>query len=318
MTQPYLNYCQNSATQNLNYTEQILLALNQSVIQPETIQETVQGYLAMIWVALKEITPKSIDDAYVTQVFSFLDTALLEKIATQLTTASEADWQELGKQALYVATAMGVVSEIKPYSPEEFTALLDDAGAVFHESHVIVTLGYIILTGDPSYSSQIMRLLSQDYNPDLSFGYEWVDALMMGLLIHAAWQYFPTLSERDRQYLLQRFFYRAIISSVPVRDWLAQTYESRIDSTQVNALFQPLLASLELVPTNIDLSANKKFGEIMKEFITVVSREQISTLAQEQFLNKWYVNTPTGQLFRAWLRESLGIINRIQTNTLAQ
>ncbi len=314
MEKPYLLHCESNVTANLNSLEKFFADTSQIDLNSDSKLATLVGYAALILQPMSDITSKSLDDVLVTHLIGFIDTPLLEKVANNLRGANEAELDELGAQLLYVAAAMGQIEDAKPYSPEELNAVLSGGDVKFHETLVLVTLSYIILNGDQAYLPFIMKFLAQD-NYDLATEYEWIEAFMISLFIHAAWQFFPALSVKDRQYILQRYFYRAVASGVPVKDWLGFSYEI-VTGAEVNTIFQPLLASLELVPADIDLLTTKKFSDIMKEFITVISREQISTLAQEQYLNKWYPNTASGQLFRSWLRESLNTVYRIQTNTL--
>lgn len=267
--------------------------------------------------ALSNISGESATTAFVNQVLSYLDASLIDQVTANITaqTYDSEAIDELALHLMFVAAALNVSAEAEPYTADELAAELKSEDYELDPLLTAATVGRAIMTGEAGYAG-IWRLIPPDMGLDLLEPFEWIDAFLFGLMIHTAWSDFPTASERDRQYILQHFFYRAIVSNIPVRAWLSASYPTGLPAGASNALLQPLLSSIEVVPVETYLETKKVLGEVIHEYISLVAREAIPTLALEKYIKTWYVGMPLENQYRLWLRETLATVHHLQTNTL--
>ena len=317
MLRPYLFYCQNDPLKNVELLELLLEKLDADETFATDAVSGVLQYATLIMSALEAVESKQLSDVFASAVVSYIDTGLLDILLKHSTEMGTEDIDELGVQLLYVAAALGALPEVVPYSATELFTHTNGETKGLHPATVALTLGYATISQEPAYQTVIMRILSRHPDHNAVTGYEWVDAFLYSLTIHAGWSYFATSPERDQHYLLQHYFYQAVMNRVPIQDWLRVAFPGGLPPMKINSVLQPLLASSEEVPVTVDLDSSKKFNEVIKEYISAISREAIPTLAQEKFLNQWYGADEEGEVLREWLRTALNAIYRIQTNTLA-
>lgn len=318
MLRPYLFYCQNDPLQNVELLETILGNIDSNQNYSEGKAGDLVQSVAMILAVVDGVEPASFADIFAAAVIGYIDTGLLQFFTEHVESMASEDQDELGIQLLFVAAALGGIQNLTPYSPEELTAHTNGEVKGFDPVTVALTLGYATVSGETAYEPVIMRILSRHPDHDAITGYEWTDAFLYSLTIHAGWRFFSTAQERDQHYLLQHYFYQAVMNRVPVQDWLRLSFPAGLPPMKINSVLQPLLASSEEVPLNVDLDDSKKFGEVIHDYISTISREAIPTLAQEKFLNQWYGTEEEGEKYREWLRSALSTVYRIQTNTLVQ
>lgn len=285
-------------------------------IDPNSVYGQILDRAVLIVADLRGLAAQSVADVYATQVIGFLETPILEKIAN---TREQTDDQTLDAaifQLLFVMAALVIDPTIIPYDPNEVTELMSpESEEEINQLLLASTIGYAITNGATGYTG-LMRLLPTEAQTDVREEFSWEDAFLMGLMVHLAWSFFPTASERDQGFLLQHYLYRGIITGVPVRAWLSDTFTEPLTGSKATQYVQALLNSVELIPSNANLLGAKKLSEITHDFISAAVRETIPTLAQEKFLKNWYDTSVEGEKCRAWLRDVLTIVYKLQTNTI--
>jgi len=318
MLESFFSHCQYSPSKNLALLEQLVRESELSGEPSATgLYEEIIFRASLILGFLYDVPAKSALDLFCTQVLSFYTTPVLTQVVASKARASQEDLQDVAEQMLYVAATFGVEPEIVPYTPAEINDFISnlDSEVEIIPPLLANTIGHAMMIDVPEYTV-IMRLLPTEPQTTLEELFSWEDAFILGISIHLAWSYFPTASERDRIFILQHYLYRALVLGVPVQTWLAQTFTAAIPGAVATQYVQALLSSSELIPMNTAANLNKKFSEVAREFISVVVRETIPTLAQEKFLKNWYDTSATGEVYRAWLRGALSVVYKLQTNTI--
>lgn len=318
MLESFFSHCQYSPSKNLELLERLVQEAElESKPSTTGLYEEIIFRAGLILGFLNDVPVKSALDLFSTQVLSFFTTPILNQVVVGKANASEADLQDVAEQMLYVAATFGVEPDITPYTPAEINDFISNP-----ESEVDIvpplmahTIGHAIMIDVPEYTV-IMRLLPTEPQTTLEELFSWEDAFILGISLHLAWSYFPTASERDRIFMLQHYVYRAVVLGVPVSTWLTQTFTQAISGAIATQYVQALMSSAELIPLNTAANLNKKMSEVTKEFISTVVREPIPTLAQEKFLKNWYDTSTVGEVYRAWLRSTLSIVYKLQTNTI--
>lgn len=318
MLESFFDHCQYSPNKNLELIEQMVREAELSGAPSATgLYEEIIFRASLILGFLYDVPAKSALDLFSTQVLSFFTTPVLEQVVAKKALASEEDLQDIAEQMLYVAATFGVEPDLVPYSPAEINDFITNANSEVEVIPPLLanTIGHAMMVDMPEYTV-IMRLLPTEPQTTLSELFAWEDAFILGINLHLAWSFFPTASERDRIFILQHYLYRAIVLGVPVQTWLRQTFSEPIAGPVATQYVQALLGSFELVPMNTNANLQKKLSEVTRDFISTVVREAIPTLAQEKFLKNWYDTSSKGEVYRAWLRSTLGIVYKLQTNTI--
>ena len=317
MVQTLFYYCRGNKTRNLALLEQFVNeAKDADLSEGDNPYGELVGRAALIISDLYSIVPQSAADIFANQIIGLIETRPLERVVARKETAAIEDLARIALQLLFVSAALVIEPAAMPYEADEITEILKtDSKIELDPLLLAATFGKQIITGEAGRSI-LLRLLPMETDMATTELFRWEDAFLNAIGIHLAWSLFASATDRDRGYILQHYTYRGIVCGVPVRSWLAAAYNvktSQISSTQ---FVQALLSSIELVPLNAGLIETKKLSDITHEFISVAVRETIPTLAQEKYLTTWYDSSPEGQIFRGWLRDTLTIVYKLQTNTI--
>lgn len=314
MPAPYFFHRLHDPAKTFSAMERLLLAVDPNT-EMNTALQNVLGYAAIIMDGLTRVEQGTLSDVYSTQVLSYVSTELLERLADNPFGAAAEDLAELGVQLLHVTAALGLMEDSAPYAPDEITEIMNAGSGGFNEAILAHTVGYAIASGDTAYGPVLLKLLTMNKDEDLRTPYEWLDAFLLGLLIHAAWSYFPDATDRDREYIVQHYFYYAIVSGVAVRSWLSVAFAEHPELSHTT-LMQKLSLSQEIIPEDITLNRGVEFANVVRQYVTVINQNTIPTLAAEKFLGKWYGTDAVSGIYRDWLRDALSAAYRLQTGNL--
>lgn len=320
MSRPLFLYCQNDSLKNVSALERLIMAVEPDSVSATTTFGNILVYSALILPALRSVEPGSLADSYATQVLGYIDTELLERIASDPANAMGnedmvEDVNELAIELLHCGAALGVVGDIMPYTIEELTNIANNTTAEFSYAILAVTIGYAIMNGDKAYGPVLIRLLTSNKDEELETSYEWIYAFILGLLIHGAWSYFSEASDHEQQIILQRYFYYGIVMGVPVQSWLNVAFKTN-SKLMSHLLMQKLSSSQEVIPQDTTLSKGIDFASVIRDYISALSQNSIPTLAAEKFLSGWYGTDTASNHYRAWLRSALATVYRLQTRNL--
>lgn len=243
----------------------------------------------------------------------FLDTGLVWQ---WLRTPDDAEiFNDLTIQLMMLSAATGVYdASAKPYTLKEVAAMADgERAAYYHDMTFLKTLRHAIgPDGSDDYGMLLFATLPKfEDGEDIQATYGWDDALTFSLLLQTVWKSFPFLDIDEQKFLLQHYLYTGIVAGVPVRAWIGEVLGSDapgVDYKNINMLYlQAMLGSMERVPYDTEDEGGERYADILKDFFAVASGEQISTLAQEKFVQSLYKDQPESDYFESWMREALSI-----------
>jgi hypothetical protein len=220
---------------------------------------------------------------------------------------------DLGVELLHVAAAIGAIDDVIPYTVDELTNYINTDMSAIVPAILAMTLGYVIMYDPEGYGPVLLRMLQGHQDEELDTPYEWIDAFTLGLLMHAAWSYFPRASDREQQFIIQHYFYYAVASRVPVRSWISVAMDTNT-ALNVGALAGSIGNSQEIIPQDVQLTRAYDMSLLFKDYLNGINQNPIPTLAAEKFLTRWYGTDSTSVLFREWLRVTLNIAYTLQSS----
>lgn len=224
-------------------------------------------------------------------------------------------------QIHFVAAAIGALPDATPYSGEECEAIFSGEGRIYDDALFLFTLHSFLSKGDGVMARKLLDALPVRREGDETIQtYFWDDALLFTLMIHVVWRSFALVSLRDQQRILQNYFFVASALNVPLRMCFEDAFRAirgreDVNST-VSAWLQALLGSYEMIPVQGSGNKLQSFAVVVKDYLNKVSRENVTTIIQEQFISSFYKQNPNAGMYRGWLRDVLSIIIRIKNKDI--
>ena len=159
------------------------------------------------------------DVNHIRAIVSLLDVSLLKKYLEN--SNDQVIAEELYEQLIFLTASFGLISGIKEMDPSEVFLALSDTGRFEEEKARFYYTCRTAIKGQDvrKYSAIIMPLLAVDeFASEEQF--TWSEVLMYSLLLQIVWLNFSNFEIGDQEVLLQKYFYKAIISGVSVRQIL--------------------------------------------------------------------------------------------------
>jgi hypothetical protein len=252
-----------------------------------------------------------------------VDPSLIDAFILQPEEKDTRDALSLQLFMVAIATGDSKKDDFTPYSLEELAAVVLGDSYIYDDVIFARTLrATLVSTGDGSYAkvlAEALPALTAEF-ADVEKEYEWDDVFFLSFILHVVWKGFAFLDKSAEDRLLQNYFYLAIVAGVPVRHWLSEILHIKsasVDTKELSILFnQSLSNNRETVPMTTGVEAGRPFVDLEKEFFAKIYSENISTLAEVQFVDSFYVNQPSRDIFSAWLREALSISLHIKKGDL--
>jgi hypothetical protein len=227
----------------------------------------------------------------------------------------------LSSQLFIISSATGNLpeSEAKPYNLEEFKEVILGTASFYNETVFLQTLRQMILSVEEDERFLwLLNSLSPLRIEDESSQYNWDEALMFSVVLQTVWRNFALFGQQSQQFLLQNYFYQAIVCGVPVRYWLDQFFGAIDDqkiADQVCGMFVKALESnQEKALVNLYKMTERPLSGIIKDYTTRIysSQEKIDVFTQEKFIEEIYVGQEGSENFADWMRQTLGIVLKLR------
>ena len=228
----------------------------------------------------------------------------------------------LSSQLALIGVATTPVSNVEPYDTVELQKAIKGESGIYNDIALLSTLHRVLHGNDEalqSYYSLLFGLLPAIRPDDLFQNYSWEEAFMYAVLLQAVWSGFPGLTPERQQFLLQNYYYQAIVVGVPVRSYLQAFITGNPKAKPVDQmmLLERLLdANREAVPTKTAGAESKLFVDVLREYMAALYGGEVSTLAQEKTVEDFYRGQSNAEVYTGWLRESLNIIYHLQRHDL--
>lgn len=283
------------------------------------IVERMYRYIFVIYEeALRQPPADSLVMAH-RELIRFLDADLLQDFIKNPDDKPTRD--VLSGQLAMIAAATTTAPNVEPYDAAELQKAIKGQSNVYNDITFLSTLHRVLHGGDDvaQYYSVLFGLLPA-VNPDgIAQEYGWEEALLFAALVHAVWSGFVKLTSERQQFLLQNYYFQAIVVGVPVRSYFQDFSVSnpKLTPTDQMSLLERLLdANREFVPTKTAGVEGRPFVDVLREYMAALYSGEVSTLAQEKTVAAFYRGQNNAEMFTGWLRESLNIIYHLQRHDL--
>jgi len=219
------------------------------------------------------------------------------------------------------ATLNSRVEELKEYDLEEILHIINGTADVYSPFTFVFTLRSLIEKDEFEERIAAIFLLLDKIDPEnFEFPeYFWQGGLEFSLVMQLLWKNFVFLGSAQQEFLLQNYFYTAIVAGVPVEYWLSQILSLTMDAIDTEAANNFFLRSLEksneVFPINTASLAKRKVTDLLLEYVGNVYGSEIKTLAQEKFIDNIYKGQLEDKKFSQWLRTLLQIYYNLRTKT---
>lgn len=201
----------------------------------------------------------------------------------------------------------------KNYDFDELMLLQNGNDKIYDDIIFISTIRELIQIVEPDDRVAAIFTSLDAVNPELTdFNkFYWNNALVFGLIMQLVWKNFANFGILQQEFLLENYFYTAIVCGVSMDKILKLFLSSTVfefDNAQANAaFFKALEANNEIIPTNTNLSSSERLTTLFSSYISKVYSGDIKTLVQEKFIQDIYRGQIGDNIFSNWLRISLNV-----------
>ncbi|PIT87086.1 MAG: hypothetical protein COU31_04920 [Candidatus Magasanikbacteria bacterium CG10_big_fil_rev_8_21_14_0_10_40_10] len=221
----------------------------------------------------------------------------------------------VSQQMFMIAVATDNVHdvELKPYTNEEFSAVLRGVYPYYDDMVFIHTLRQLLLADDiDERVVGLITTLTPFEELPLPQEMDWDETVIMSLIMQNIWKIFGFLDEQNQRFILQNYFYKSIVLGAPVRFWFKNILASARQSAgydQVNQfILESIRANKESLPVGAGEPQYRELTKIIDEYFSNIYKEEIDLLAQENYIETIYKGLEEDSPYRNWLREALNII----------
>lgn len=226
------------------------------------------------------------------------------------------DYLILKKQLKAITAYMGYFSHIPIYTIQEVEKIFN----VANEKYDLTKLASTVRENIWSDRGRSLSLLILDFfNNETVFNeneYSWEDAFIMSIFLHQVYNFFNKLTDIDQEFLLNYYFYKAIVVGAPVQNVLKkELYETTnvVDYVDVNLFFYKcIIANEEMIEIEFENRKKDKLGKILEDYLTLVKDNIHDGFRLENFLNNLYSKTNDKYRIQV-LREIFYIFTHLKT-----
>ncbi|TAN33538.1 hypothetical protein EPN28_01860 [Patescibacteria group bacterium] len=245
------------------------------------------------------------------EIILFLDSELVAEFMDKPDDSEIAG--ALALQLSFISAALGLGAGVKPYEKEELKIILKGEGGFYNDLVFVATLGDFLRNGaDKEIGEMFVRTLpAVSKSEDIKKQYFWDDAFIFSMLLQAVWKMFGQFGANERQFLLQNYFYSAIVTGVPARFYLGEFLGGKSDAdfdAMSRNIIQSLEQSNESVPTSDAGDESRKLSVLLKDFSGRGYNQDTAILEAEKFLQNIYRGQEEREAYASWLREALAIV----------
>lgn len=217
-----------------------------------------------------------------------------------------------GKLKLIIAV-IGGQQIIFPYSFEEFGQLVFEGVGEIDDERLLVTLSeakYDDKNGYRFVKSIINFLVTNTERDEEKM--EWEESLVLFSMLDVLYYRFFKLTGTERWFVLQNYFYKAIVCGLPVKKVL-QDYLRSCDSTfdyliKCSELKECLFGNRENVPTDLAGDEKRQLLVLLKNFFSQANTDELNGYKIEEFAQNVYKDKIGRDALVSWLREAFLII----------
>lgn len=295
----------------------------------ESIEDNLQKYLLVV----KEIIEKNNDNVFEhildASAISYLDADLIKEALSDHT---EKIRNDVTVQLAMVSASCGITKEnFKIYTKKELIEILKGNNTSVNDLVFVYTMNKLSVenTDKETLQTMLQALPKSSEAGILQKQYFWNEAFVFFVFLQVVWRMFEKFEPIGRQFLLQNYFYIAIVAGIPVRIIL-QDFLKNKNSDDYIALSKDIIKNLEdnqeRVPQDITDETGRSLKDLYREFFSEVGYDfisksqpngvaelEIGTLSQ-----KLYKEKTDGAFFSAWFREALSILLHLKKGDIEE
>jgi hypothetical protein len=216
--------------------------------------------------------------------------------------------EELSYELADIAVVTGVgQAAVKPYSVAELSALYGGQKANYHPHRLIRTM---VDSMNSDSWKEVATILLTGLNSEERYGqtvFEWEEALLLNLTLHFVYNRFYALSEEQQDFLLENYFYRAVVVGAPAREKISEALYytlNMVDYIYLNMLFYNALErNSERVSTNIASGTDTILGLLFNKFLNFNKSQTSGGFEFNQYISNIYQSQPGRDAYIFWLEE---------------
>lgn len=280
------------------------------------IREFVDNILGFFAITDRE----EMDVNHIRAIVSLFDVSLLKRYSENPNDQDVAE--ELYEQLNLLNAGFGLISGIKEMDPSEVFLALSDNGRFEEVKERFYYTCRTAIKGQDirKYSAIIMPLLAVDEFA-LEEQFTWNEILMYSLLLQIVWLNFSNFEIGDQEVLVQKYFYKAIIAGVSVRQILTNLIMNSEDvyiyTIWHSFLIQAIEKNKELVVIGKpEDNLVRDFFGLITSYRTRVGEKFLNGLEQKNYITALYDGREKKEHLVMWLMEAFFIYLNIKTGNL--
>lgn len=228
---------------------------------------------------------------------------------------------ELDDKLKLIIAVIGGPQIIHPYTFEEFGNLIfENVGEVDNE-RLLVTLSeakYDDKNGYKFVRSIVNFLLIGTERDEEKM--EWEESFILFAMLDVLYHRFSKLTGTERWFVLQNYFYKAIVCGLPVKNVL-QNYLRDSDSTfdhliKCSELKECLANNKEKTPINLMKGEKRQMVVLLNNYVSQAAGDDLNGYKIEEFAQNLYKGEIGRDAFVAWLREVFLIVLHVNSADL--
>ncbi len=250
------------------------------------------------------------------QIINLLDLADVEALIDNPN--SQEALANLSIQLVFINAGLNNLENITPYDKEELTNIVSGTFKHYEDIVLVYTLRQALDNQDTGQVAKIILPWLYSERADNSpKEYDWPEVFIYALTLDVVWQAFQFLSEREQEFLLQSYYYQAIVCDVPLREIFRHIFTNIILTTvskdkQAKMFVKAFEKNDEMIVINFTTQETKQFNILLNNFYALAGSNLGGGFSQEKYINEIFANQSGRAIYSAWLREALNIIVHIK------
>lgn len=227
----------------------------------------------------------------------------LEGVKDFLANPADAEFRNfVAIQLHYIKLAITGDEELISYTSEEMIKIINGTADFYSDGNFIVTAKRSLINPNKEVIDLFCDWLPQEtvsVDGDVAGELEWIEMVLLSVILHAAWSNFSILNEKNRKILLNNFIYLGVLAGIDFN--FICDYLSKDSTVKGDNLITEIFNSKEKILVG-DIQT-KEFREIAKMYFNIYN----DSYEREGYLNQIYENdtTPRKKNFINNLRVSL-------------
>ena len=206
------------------------------------------------------------------------------------------------------------------YTPDQVRQILSGEMGEYNFIWFAYTLRQAELGQDRELYSEILLSYFSIEQVQSRMEFVWQEAVYYMLMLQILWSQFSHMDAPDQEYLLEQYFYRALVVGVPLRErlqYFLYIAPSVYDYVILDYFcVQAIDKNKEVIPQSTTEDKNRSLAEVLRAYENRAGEDIVDGFKQQAFVESIYGNQPGRDAFVAWLQELLYIATHVKRGSL--